>query len=122
MSPGGAVAEQRADATTLLAEMLRIPSVSGGEATLATWLCGALGDAGFDVAIDAVGNVVASWGDGDEVVALVGHMDTVPGHVAERCEGDVLYGRGAVDAKGPLAAAVAAVQRQPAHGRWRYVI
>ncbi|HKC91895.1 MAG TPA: M20/M25/M40 family metallo-hydrolase, partial [Candidatus Limnocylindria bacterium] len=41
-------------------------------------------------------------------VVLLGHIDTVPGEIAVRVEGDDLVGRGAVDAKGPLAAFVAA--------------
>ena len=40
---------------------------------------------------------------------LLGHMDTVPGGVPVRCEAGRLYGRGAVDAKGPLAAMISAV-------------
>src|SRR5207253_5029997 len=38
----------------------------------------------------------------------LGHIDTVPGEIPVRIEGDDLVGRGAVDAKGPLAAFVAA--------------
>ena len=46
---------------------------------------------------------------------LLGHIDTVPGRVPVRREGGRLYGRGAVDAKGPLACFVAA------RGAWREV-
>jgi LysW-gamma-L-lysine carboxypeptidase len=46
---------------------------------------------------------------------LLGHIDTVPGDIPVRIEdeeeGPVLYGRGSVDAKGPLAAFVSAVAR-----------
>jgi LysW-gamma-L-lysine carboxypeptidase len=42
---------------------------------------------------------------------LLGHIDTVPGEIPVRIEGDELVGRGAVDAKGPLAAFVAAATR-----------
>jgi LysW-gamma-L-lysine carboxypeptidase len=42
---------------------------------------------------------------------LLGHIDTVPGNIPVRIEGDRLYGRGSVDAKGPLAAFVAAGAR-----------
>ena len=44
-------------------------------------------------------------------VLLLGHMDTVPGEMPVRREGDLLYGRGAVDAKGPLAAFILAAAR-----------
>ncbi len=42
---------------------------------------------------------------------LLGHLDTVPGNIPVRREGEGLYGRGAVDAKGPLAAFIAATLR-----------
>ncbi len=42
------------------------------------------------------------------LIVLLGHMDTVGGVVPVRQEGTLLYGRGAVDAKGPLATFVAA--------------
>lgn len=124
MSVAGMLAgsAQQVEAAHLLEEMLRIPSISGEEAEIGAWLCSALDVMGFDVALDAAGNVVATWGEGDEVVALVGHMDTVPGTVPVRREGALLYGRGAVDAKGPLAAAIAAVRRQPVGGPCRFVI
>src|SRR2546425_911533 len=44
-------------------------------------------------------------------VVLLGHIDTVPGEIPVRIEGDELVGRGAVDAKGPLAAFVAAATK-----------
>jgi LysW-gamma-L-lysine carboxypeptidase len=42
---------------------------------------------------------------------LLGHIDTVPGEIPVRVEGGVLFGRGSVDAKGPLAAMLAAASR-----------
>jgi LysW-gamma-L-lysine carboxypeptidase len=110
------------DVAELLTEMLSVPSQSGEEAAVASLLVSRLLHAGFDVDVDAVGNVVAAWGDGPETIALVGHIDTVPGAIEVRREGDLLHGRGAVDAKGPLAAAIAAVSRQPRHGGRRFVI
>ena len=41
-------------------------------------------------------------------IVLLGHIDTVPGHIPVRIEDGVLWGRGAVDAKGPLCTFVAA--------------
>ena len=60
-------------------------------------------DLGFETAnIDSVGNMVAVRGNGEPIILLCGHMDTVPGIVPVRLEGDYLYGRGASDAKAPL--------------------
>src|SRR5690606_15884588 len=39
-----------------------------------------------------------------------GHIDTFPGEVPVRREGNLLYGRGSVDAKGPLCTFAAAAQ------------
>jgi N-acetyl-ornithine/N-acetyl-lysine deacetylase len=44
-------------------------------------------------------------------VVLLGHMDTVRGYIPVRLQDGALYGRGAVDAKGPLAAFVCAAAR-----------
>ena len=46
-------------------------------------------------------------------MGLVGHLDTVPGFIPVRREGNRLFGRGAVDAKGPLAAAITALAMLP---------
>jgi LysW-gamma-L-lysine carboxypeptidase len=112
----------RVDVLELLSAMLDVPSISGNESALAAVLVTRLATAGFDAGIDAVGNVVATWGDGPETVALVGHLDTVAGVIDVRRDGDILHGRGSVDAKGPLAAAIAAVSRQPRHGFRRFVV
>jgi LysW-gamma-L-lysine carboxypeptidase len=58
--------------------------------------------------VDAAGNAIGECGQGPETVVLLGHIDTVPGFIPMRREGDELYGRGSVDAKGPLAAFAAA--------------
>jgi LysW-gamma-L-lysine carboxypeptidase len=118
----GVRAHPRVDVAELLTEMLTVPSHSGEEAAVASLLVSRLLHAGFDVDVDAVGNVIAAWGDGPETIAVVGHMDTVPGDIEVRRDGDLLHGRGAVDAKGPLAAAIAAVSRQPRDGERRFVI
>jgi [amino group carrier protein]-lysine/ornithine hydrolase len=106
----------------LLEEMLRIPSPSTQERALGQWLVSRLRAMGFAARRDEVGNVVAFWGSGPKEVMLLGHMDTVPGFIPVRREGDRLCGRGAVDAKGPLAAAIVAVARQPAGAACRFTI
>ena len=59
-------------------------------------------------AVDRTGNAVGVLGDGPREMVLLGHIDTVPGEIAVHRDGDALYGRGAVDAKGPLACFTAA--------------
>jgi acetylornithine deacetylase len=71
-----------------------------------------LRDAGVDPRIDEAGNVRATRGDGDGThLVLNTHIDTVPPHVPYEREGDIVRGRGACDAKGPLAALVGAFLR-----------
>jgi len=71
---------------------------------------------------DEVGNAVGVMGDGPRQVVLLGHIDTVPGEIPVRVEGDVLHGRGSVDAKGPLAAFVDAVATVGARPGWQFVV
>src|SRR5207249_4599320 len=44
-------------------------------------------------------------------IILLGHMDTVHGYIPVRIQDGILHGRGAVDAKGPLAAFLCAAGR-----------
>ena len=77
-----------------------------------------LEDEGVSPTVDEARNVVASRGDGDAHVVLNTHVDTVPPHVPFERDGDVISGRGACDAKGPLAALVAAfLAADPFDGR-----
>jgi LysW-gamma-L-lysine carboxypeptidase len=96
------------DAVTLLTRMVEIPSLSGEESALADFLVAAMRDLGFRAHIDEVGNAVGILGDGPFEIVLLGHMDTVPGRIPVRLEEGKLFGRGSVDAKGPLAAFVMA--------------
>src|SRR5437660_6527450 len=106
----------------LLEEMLSIPSPSTQERQLGQWLISRLRSMGFAARRDEAGNVVAFWGSGPREVLLLGHIDTVPGFIPVRREGDRLFGRGAVDAKGPLAAAITAVARQAAGAAYRFTV
>jgi LysW-gamma-L-lysine carboxypeptidase len=66
---------------------------------------------GFEAAVDGVGNAVGAIGKGPLEAVLLGHIDTVPGEIPVRIEDGKLYGRGAVDAKGPFAAFIAGTAR-----------
>ena len=92
----------------LLRGLVEIPSVSRREGDAVEWLVARMGERGFRASVDDAGNAVGEIGDGPVHVVLLGHIDTVPGEIPVRIEGDDLVGRGAVDAKGPLAAFVAA--------------
>jgi acetylornithine deacetylase len=54
-------------------------------------------------------NVYAEWGR--PVVVLSTHMDTVPPFIASREDEEYIHGRGACDAKGIIAAMIAAVEK-----------
>jgi len=102
------------DAVQLLQEIVAIPSVSGAETAVAQHLTTRMNELGLAAHVDAAGNAVGvrvrpgkGGAIGTEIV-LLGHMDTVPGNIPVRIKDGALYGRGAVDAKGPLAAFVMA--------------
>ena len=46
--------------------------------------------------------MICEIGDGDDSILLCGHMDTVPGELPVKMEGNWVFGRGACDAKGAL--------------------
>ena len=90
-------------AIELLKNSLEIYSPSRSESQLANFLKDVCMDLGFETAnIDSVGNMIAVRGNGEPIILLCGHMDTVPGIVPVRLDGDYMYGRGASDAKAPL--------------------
>jgi LysW-gamma-L-lysine carboxypeptidase len=101
------------DDVGFLEALLSIASPSGDEDAIARYLIGQMTARGFDAYRDLAGNVVGAVGDptAKHEIVLLGHMDTVPGLIPVREEGGRLHGRGAVDAKGPLAAFVLATAR-----------
>jgi len=99
--------DQRSD-IDLLRGLVAIESLSNREAEAVVWLRGQMAARGMTVRDDAAGNAVATVGSGERHIVLLGHIDTVPGRIPVRIEDGVLWGRGAVDAKGPLATFVAA--------------
>ena len=93
---------------SLLTRMLEICSPSGKEEEISNFLAKEMEDIGFRVRKDKIGNVIGEIGQGKPVILLCGHMDTVEGYIPVRVENSKLYGRGAVDAKAPLAAMIVA--------------
>jgi len=110
----------RSSAIELVRGLVAIPSVSRQEAAASTWLVEQMRAAGYDRAyVDDAGNAVGELGDpsASRTIVLLGHIDTVPGNIpvrieaAEGTESDLLFGRGSVDAKGPLATFAAGAAR-----------
>src|SRR3990172_3374444 len=106
-----------------LIDLVGIPSPTGSEHEASRWLVGRMLELGFtEASIDESGNAVGRMGDGPNQAILLGHIDTVPGVIPVRLDGDLLYGRGTVDAKGPLAAFVDAVAGLGRVEGWSFVV
>ena len=107
------------DLVELLAELLKIPSDNppGDTTAIAAFISDYLKGYGVDVEVivtkPGIANIVAIIGEGDTHLVLNGHLDTFPAEVGEEWtippysglvkEGRI-YGRGAGDMKGGLAA------------------
>ena len=99
-------------AERLLHDLVAIPSLSCAEAEAAAFLTAWMRRHGYDDAfVDEAGNAVGVIGSGARQIVLLGHIDTFAGFPPVRLHGRELYGRGAVDAKGPLCAFAAAGAR-----------
>jgi LysW-gamma-L-lysine carboxypeptidase len=110
------------DSTNLLENLVAIPSPSGEEEKAAAWLANWMAAQGFDARVDAAGNAVGTRGGGPRQAMLLGHIDTFPGELPAHREEDWLYGRGTVDAKGPLCAFAAAVASLDISPGWQVTV
>ena len=101
------------DEVSFLEQLVSIPSPSGEEDAVGEYLVEQMEALGFHAHRDDVGNAVGTIGDPGAAleILLLGHMDTVRSDLPVRRKGNLLYGRGAVDAKGSLAAFVFAAAR-----------
>lgn len=108
---------ERQALTDFVGRLIRTPSPSTQEEAVAKIVAEELRRIGFpQVWVDRIGNVVAHAGNGEGPALLFNaHMDTVEVNDPEawkhapfggEIEDDILYGRGAVDMKGPLASMV----------------
>ena len=98
-------------------------SPSGQERGAVEWLVARMKALGYPTAfIDDAGNAVGIIGDGIKQIVLLGHIDTVPGEINVHEHNGVLYGRGSVDAKGPLACFADAVAQVGAAGGWQFIV
>ena len=120
------------DVVALARHLIDIESTTGQEGEVGAWLALYLRARGYSVLEQPVApipdpgsripakpriNVIAAVGEPELVFST--HFDCVPPFFSSRIEGDLLYGRGACDAKGILAAQVAAAERLRAAGETR---
>jgi acetylornithine deacetylase len=123
VDPVGAtsVTTGRVDLVAMTRELVDIDSTTGREGQAGRWLARYLRDLGLPVTEQPVDearfNVIA--GAGRPTVVLSTHFDCVPPFFPSRLEGTRIVGRGACDAKGILAAQVAAVERLRREGEER---
>ncbi len=110
------------EAIDLLTHLVAIPSPSEQEAAASAYLVDWMSRHGLAAYVDEAGSAVGMKGEGPKEILLLGHIDTFPGEVPLRREGDLLYGRGAVDAKGPLCTFAAAAAQVNVPPGWRVTV
>jgi acetylornithine deacetylase len=113
------------DPVVFARSLIDIDSTTGDEAAAGEWLARTLRDRGYDVTEQPVAdgrfNVFAQLDDAPRVV-LSTHFDCVPPFFPSREERGLLFGRGACDAKGILAAQCTAAERLRAVGERRIAL
>lgn len=105
------------DVHSLTMSLMSIPSVSGDEEAVGFWLRDHLESLGWNVELQPVGertghrqnNVIATLNETPRVW-LSTHMDTVPPFIPPSEDDEKIYGRGACDAKGIIAAQITAAE------------
>jgi acetylornithine deacetylase len=109
------------DVVAFARSLIDIDSTTGREDEAGQWLAARLRALGYNVVEQTVergcANVLATVDD--PLVVFSTHFDCVPPFFPSRVEGNRLIGRGACDAKGILAAQVAAAERLRASGERR---
>jgi [amino group carrier protein]-lysine/ornithine hydrolase len=110
------------ESIALLTGLLQHFSPTHSEDSAVSFLVDAMHQMGFESHVDKVGNAVGTIGRGPQELLLLGHIDTVAGEIAIRQENGVLFGRGAVDAKGPLASFVCAAASVELLQNWRITV
>jgi acetylornithine deacetylase len=100
--------------TELTRKLIDIPSVTGAEKLVGLFLKSHLEGLGYVVEMQEVENdrfnVFATTGAWPRVV-LSTHLDTVPPHIVSSENEEKIFGRGACDAKGIIAAQIVAAER-----------
>lgn len=109
-------------AIDLLTELVSIPSLSQKETEASCFLADWMSRNCADGFVDEAGNAVGRFGDGPKEILLLGHIDTFPGHIPVRQQDGFLFGRGSVDAKGPLCAFAVAASEVTIPPEWRVTV
>ena len=102
------------DIFELTKALMSVPSVSGKEEAVGFWLRDYLESLRWNVELQAVSenqnNVIATLNDTPRAW-LSTHMDTVPPFIPPTEDDEKIYGRGACDAKGIIAAQITAAEQ-----------
>ena len=110
------------DPVTLTRSLVDIDSTTGREGDAAAWLSRYLRDRGYAVTEQPISkerfNIYAQLEASPQIVFST-HIDCIPPFFPSRVERGLLFGRGSCDAKGILAAQVAAVDALRAAGETR---
>ena len=94
--------------TELLYELVKIPSTSTNEREISFFLENKLVELGMEITRSG-NNLIGKLGQGRPTLMLCGHLDTVPPFFPPQIKGTRLFGRGAADDKGGLAAVINAI-------------
>jgi len=98
----------------LTKSLMAIPSTSGEEEAVGFWLRDYLLSLGWNVELQKVSenqNNVIAWLNDTPRVWFSTHMDTVPPFIPPTEDDEKIYGRGACDAKGIIAAQITAAEQ-----------
>ena len=106
----------KVDMVRFLREMISHPSESCEEREVVACIKAEMEKLGYDkVEVDGLGNVIGWMGDGDKIIAIDSHIDTVGiGNIDNWThdpykgyeDDDIIYGRGGSDQEGGMASAV----------------
>lgn len=110
-------------AEALLHDIVAEASPSYEEAAAVSRLVAWMSQHGYDESFcDDAGNAVGIRGEGPRTIVLLGHIDTFSGMPPVRITDRKLYGRGSVDAKGPLCSFAVAAARAAIPEGWRFIV
>ncbi|HVH88037.1 MAG TPA: M20/M25/M40 family metallo-hydrolase, partial [Terriglobales bacterium] len=102
------------DPLRLTRELIDIESITGNEAQVGEYLYSLLSRLGYrteKMSVEGTRNNIYATTDGTPDLVFSTHMDTVPPFIPSSEDQEKIYGRGSCDAKGIIAAQIAAAER-----------